>query len=814
LLEPGVVGVWRPVLLLPAGIEQRLTPRQLEAVLAHELCHVRRRDNLTSAIHMVVEAAFWFHPLVWFIGARLVDERERACDEYVLRVCGEPRIYAESILNVCKLYVESPIACVSGVSGLASPKPFFGGGGSDLRKRVAAILVNRVGLQLSVTRKLTLAIAAVLAIVLPLAAGMLIAPVGAQSPTPLFELRRGLAGAQGAKADSPVNGAGTTAQGLKFEVASIKPCEPVAGVDFDRRGGRGAAGPAQAAEPAGASVSTGRLFLHCETLEVLIAQAYFGEASRHSYVTGGATWIKSDRYDIEAKAEGAPSDAVLRGPMLRALLEDRFKLTLHRETRDMPVYALTRAQSGSKLSPLPEGSCPPAKGPTPAGATGKADPHGCGTISVRYDPSGNQLDAHGMTIGEFVTILGGYAGLDRPVVDKTALTGVFDFHLRYVRDSAPVEADAGPSIFRAVQEQLGLRLEAGKAPGEFLVIDHVEKPRPDNLAPARATSAAAEVPGLSIAVGTVVPTAGQASAPRFDVVSIKPCDPKAPFTRRGDPPPRGFRAGGAPYQAYVSPGSAYWDCVTLAQLVDQAYVDQEHPLLNIVDQPRQNAMVNQPRRVRGGPAWVEVDKFAIEAKASPDVTGPGLAGGSGKYLPKLPEGLSLALRAVLEDRFRAKVHRATEQQDMYALTIAPSGLNKKTVTVPVPGDCLTIAEYSAAVSAGQSPDAICGRAFSSMERGMEYSSFTLQQLAHDLSMQLDHFVLDRTGVETKFNFAIKAESAPEGDGARYARALAALGLKLEPTKGPAEYLVIDSVERPKPNGPEAAPLARASGPGR
>src|SRR5689334_9571070 len=117
LLEPGVVGIRRPVLLVPATLEVQLTPRQMDAVVAHELCHVRRRDNLTSAIHMVVEALFWFHPLVWVVGARLIEERERACDEHVLRVCGEPLTYAESILNVCKLYVESPIACVSGVSG-------------------------------------------------------------------------------------------------------------------------------------------------------------------------------------------------------------------------------------------------------------------------------------------------------------------------------------------------------------------------------------------------------------------------------------------------------------------------------------------------------------------------------------------------------------------------------------------------------------------------------------------------------------------------------------------------------------------------
>ena len=105
------------MLLLPEGIANRLTPEQLQTILDHELCHVRRRDNLTAAIHMLVESVFWFHPLVWWIGARLVEERERACDEQVLRSGNEPRAYAEGILKVCQFYLASKLACVAGVSG-------------------------------------------------------------------------------------------------------------------------------------------------------------------------------------------------------------------------------------------------------------------------------------------------------------------------------------------------------------------------------------------------------------------------------------------------------------------------------------------------------------------------------------------------------------------------------------------------------------------------------------------------------------------------------------------------------------------------
>ena len=144
-LEPGVVGVVRPVLVLPTGITENLTPVELQAILAHELCHLRRQDNLTAAIHMLVEAVFWFYPPVWWIGARLIDERERACDEAVVISGNDPQAYAEGILKVCRFYVASPVPSVSGVTG------------ADLKKRIENIMANRIALNLTFTRKLLLA---------------------------------------------------------------------------------------------------------------------------------------------------------------------------------------------------------------------------------------------------------------------------------------------------------------------------------------------------------------------------------------------------------------------------------------------------------------------------------------------------------------------------------------------------------------------------------------------------------------------------------------------------------------------------------
>jgi beta-lactamase regulating signal transducer with metallopeptidase domain len=159
-LEPGVVGIFRPVLLLPEGIHERLTADQLKAILVHEQCHVRRRDNLAAAAHMIVETLFWFHPLVWWIERRLVDERERACDEEVLRVTGEPQTYAEGILSVCKFYKESALICVSGVTG------------SNLKTRIEEIMTNRITRKLGPARALLLIAAGLMVIVVPVAFGM------------------------------------------------------------------------------------------------------------------------------------------------------------------------------------------------------------------------------------------------------------------------------------------------------------------------------------------------------------------------------------------------------------------------------------------------------------------------------------------------------------------------------------------------------------------------------------------------------------------------------------------------------------------
>ena len=114
---PGTAGSLSPVIVWPREMSGRLTDEEMTAVLAHELAHVRRRDGVTAALFRLTEALFWFHPLVWWIGRRLEIERERACDEAVLRSGGAPDAYAEALVKTCQFHLAVPLTCGAGRDG-------------------------------------------------------------------------------------------------------------------------------------------------------------------------------------------------------------------------------------------------------------------------------------------------------------------------------------------------------------------------------------------------------------------------------------------------------------------------------------------------------------------------------------------------------------------------------------------------------------------------------------------------------------------------------------------------------------------------
>jgi uncharacterized protein (TIGR03435 family) len=215
--------------------------------------------------------------------------------------------------------------------------------------------------------------------------------------------------------------------------------------------------------------SPGRYSATNASLRLLMQIAYKVEDFQ---IVGAPGWIDSERYDIEAKAEGTPSRQEIIGPMLQALIEERFKLAMHGETRDLPVYFLTVAKSGSKLKSEPCLTREPNQ-PIPPGTRQSAY---CGYGGI----GDGTLRATGAPIEVLANFLSNI--LKRKVLDKTGLSGDFDVNLKWAPDlSTPgnnpsTTADAGPSIFTAIEEQLGLKLESGKAPIDVLVIDYVQRP--------------------------------------------------------------------------------------------------------------------------------------------------------------------------------------------------------------------------------------------------------------------------------------------------------------------------------------------------
>jgi len=409
-VEPGIFGLLRPVLLIPESLPERLTPEEFRAVLAHEFCHARRRDNLWSFCHMVVCIIFWFHPVVWWIGARLLTERERACDEAVLGSGCSPEIYAAGILQVCRFYLESPLPCRPGVTG------------ADLKRRIRRIMDPGELKRLTAAGKAMLAGALIFATSVPFAAGLLL----------------------------PVSGRAQESA-LRFEVAVIKPVKG--------GGGRGAMD----------LMPGGGLRMDTTTLKDLISLAYGIQDDR---ITGGPKWINSETYSLLAKPErsaAADTPASVAAPgttawnrmqqRLQNLLKDRFRLQVSEDRQEVSGYALVIARGGFRLRPTDSGAPP-------------------GTMR-----SPGRIDGRNGTIEMLATVLSRFLG--RPVEDRTGLNGGYDYKLEYGQPSqatpgmtgndVPSEIP-GPSVFIALQEQLGLKLEPARVRQLSIRVIRAEKP--------------------------------------------------------------------------------------------------------------------------------------------------------------------------------------------------------------------------------------------------------------------------------------------------------------------------------------------------
>ena len=417
---PSAAGWLRPVVLAPAGALAGLPAGHLEALLIHELAHIRRHDYLVNILQSVAEALLFYHPAVWWVSGHIRTEREHCCDDIAASATGDALTYAHALVEL-----ESRRPAHAGAVMAAD--------GGSLADRIARLL----GQTRPVSPTHSGWAAALSAILLGIAACGLFAQ---------------------------------TDSAPRFEVASIKLNTG------DRSGMRVRVLPG------------GGLMSQNAPLQMLMQNAYTLQAFQ---IVGGPAWMQSEGYNIEAKGDGKPASQAQVFLKLRALLEDRFQLKYHRETRELPVYALTVAKNGPKLPPPKEGSCMAGDlFAQPRPAPGQRPVPACGNIAVMGEPSGVRMQGGQAPMAELTRILAMVMG--RPVIDRTGIKEKFDVDLHFAPDQSlaglppmgprdpnlPAASDPTepPQIFSAIQEQLGLKLESAKGPVEVLVIDHVERP--------------------------------------------------------------------------------------------------------------------------------------------------------------------------------------------------------------------------------------------------------------------------------------------------------------------------------------------------
>jgi len=436
---PITCGVLRPLIILPLTV-QDWDEASLRRSLRHELEHVARWDLLTNCLSRIISAAYWFHPLVWAAWRRLRLEAEKACDDAVV-LEDDARDYALLLVSMAQ------------PPGSGQPPLLAMASRDDLTARVAALL-DQTQIRGPVGQRLAAGLIAVAAL-----AVLGVAPITVARAMPQSQVT------------SPP-------PSTTFADASIKRLPNAQMMRVD-----------------------GRITVTGLTVQNLLTMAF---AVRE--VVNAPYWVRMDRFDIVANA---PNDVTQTGESknLQALLTERFKLVAHRETRDFPVSALVLARPDGSLGPqlTPSQMDCSRRDSIRARAVGGVVPTAdagrlpnCSTMS-----SDGRIAGGGVTLEELAKNLPlhlrfygnrGAGGLfDRALIDRTGLTGRFDFRMEWEPDVAgSLAAASGPPQFRpfvsvleanaprflaALQQQLGLKIESQTAPGPVLVIDSIEPPQ-------------------------------------------------------------------------------------------------------------------------------------------------------------------------------------------------------------------------------------------------------------------------------------------------------------------------------------------------
>jgi bla regulator protein blaR1 len=422
---PMTWGLVCPVIALPIDAPT-WGDSDLRQALVHEIEHIRRRDWLVHVLGRVACAVYWFHPLTWVAWRQLRLECERACDDAVLRGA-EQTVYAEQLVMLARRLSNRSALLLSMADR------------SNLATRIAAVLDTTIARGRTSTAHTAVIVSSAIAL------AVVIAPLEAVSGPPAGAL-------QPAMAQAPAT-AGA------FEVASIK--------------------RNRTSDPARARVEPGGRFTAVNMpLRQIIQQAY---GLRAFQILNAPDWTTSQGYDIVAKApEGVPLGPQAMAPFLRALLRDRFAFSARTETQEMPIYELVTSRPDRKPGPKLQASSADCTGPMPprAGNSQPDDKPTCALLGTFLGSNSRRYEMRGYPMSNFVQMLGG--ALDRHVADKTGLSGTWNVELEFSPDGTvnPAPGDP-PSIFTALQEQLGLKLEPARGPVDMLVITRVERPTED-----------------------------------------------------------------------------------------------------------------------------------------------------------------------------------------------------------------------------------------------------------------------------------------------------------------------------------------------
>lgn len=427
---PMTYGTRRPTIVMPADA-QAWSDDDLQRALVHELEHVRRADWLTQLGTRALCAVYWFHPLVWAARRRLILEAERAADDAVLAYA-DASAYADQLV--------------------------------DLARRLAA--GHRPLLAMANRRDLSARVHALLDVRLPRgrAGAWLVGAISSAAALLVVVLSpmRVVANATHAQASGAIP---------KFDVVSVRPCDPNAP--------RVASGRSMTAGQA----SPGHLLLECRPVNSLIMDAYVtfpagiysapSSRPRFDEWQDGPDWIRTEKYTIEATANATAPLSIMRGPMLQAVLENRFKLKTHIETRDVSVLELVVGRNGAKVKPFAVGTCVPwefAVYPPPPLEPGQRR---CSASTERNGSGGYIETVEAMTLDDWAASLEDWLAHQGqpPLVNRTGITGLQSFSRNY--------SGAWDDFAGELKTQLGLDLRSGKAPHHYLVIDHVERPSPN-----------------------------------------------------------------------------------------------------------------------------------------------------------------------------------------------------------------------------------------------------------------------------------------------------------------------------------------------